>query len=291
MLLRALAPLAMILVQSNSVEAQRGRGFQVSGEGYATTARLLPDNGDPAGELSWWCPSNDWVEVRLGPEAERRPLVSYVIWRFDELKADTAFLLRSTLRREDLRHFNSQAASAARLTIRLLGTDPGQPGVEYSYGLPSAVKVLSRLPCVSGLDSPSRERPVSWPPPEGLVPNPPDSISRGTSRNSPEAGVELGEVEEAPVMINASDIRRQLSRLYPPELQYAGVNGQVMVRFLILEDGRLDPASITVTSASDERFKAPVLALLPVLHFRPARIKGRPVKVWVEQPIIFAVPA
>src|SRR5688572_109139 len=78
MLLRALAPLALILLHTHSLEAQRGGGFRISGDGYATTARLLPDNGDPAGELTWHCASNDWVEVRLGPEVKRRPLVSYV---------------------------------------------------------------------------------------------------------------------------------------------------------------------------------------------------------------------
>ena len=290
MLIRALAPLALILLHTHSVEAQRGGGFRVSGDGYATTARLMPDNGDPAGELSWECSSTETVEVRVGPEGERRPLVSYVIWRFDELKADTAFLIRSALRRGDRLHFTSRAASTARLTIRLLGTDPGQPGVEYSYGLPSAGRVLSRLPCAS-LDTPPGDRRADWPPPEGLVPNPPDSISRGTTQNSPEAGVELSEVENAPTLINAAEVVRQLSRLYPMALRDAGVPGEVVARFLVLEDGRVDPASISISSASDERFRSPVLELLPVLHFRPGRIAGRPVKVWVEQPIIFALPA
>jgi TonB family protein len=289
MLLRALAPLALILLHTHSVEAQRRGGFRVSGSGYGTTARLLPDNGDPAGELTWYCGSTEGVDVRLGPEGDRRPLVSYVVWRFDELKADTAFLIRSALRRGDRLHFSSRAASAARLTIRLLGTDPGQPGVEYSYGLPSAGRVLSRLSCASGLDAPPGERRADWPPPEGLVPNPPDSISRGTIKNAAGAGVELSEVEEVPVVINAAEMLRQLSRLFPVTLRDAGATGDVMARFLVLEDGRVDPASITIRSAPDERFRSSLLELLPVLHFRPARVKGRPVKVWVEQPILFAV--
>jgi len=290
MLLRALAPLALILLHAHSVEAQRGGRFRVSGDGYATTARLLPDNGDPAGELSWWCSSTEVVEVLLGPEGDRRPLVSYVIWRFDQLKADTAFLIRSTLRRGDHLHFTSRAASAARLTIWLLGTDPGQPGVEYGYDLASARRVLSRLPCVSDLHTPPGDRTADWPPPEGLVPNPPDSISRGTAKNSPPGGVELSQVEEAPAATNVPEMLRRLSRLYPPALSHAGVTGQVLARFLVLEDGRLDPASITIRSASHEGFRSPVLAQLPILHFRPARVNGRPVKVWVEQPVIFAAP-
>jgi TonB family protein len=290
MLLRALAPLALILLHTHSVEAQRGGRFRVSGDGFGTAARLLPDNGDPAGELSWWCGGgNQWVDVRLGPEGDRHPLVSYVIWRFDELKADTAFLVRSALRREDRLHFTSHAATAARLTIRLLGTDPGLQGVEYDYSLtPSVGRVLSRPPCLSGLDTPPGERRADWPPPEGLVPNPPDSISRGTARNSLTGGVELSQVEVAPAVINAAEIVPQLSRLYPPALSNTRVTGQVMARFLVLEDGRVDPASITISSASHEEFRSPVLELLPLFHFRPARIKGRPVKVWVEQPFTFA---
>jgi TonB family protein len=302
MLLRALATFALILLHTHPVEAQRGGRFRVSGDGYGTTARLLPDNGDPAGELSWYCSSSQWVEVRLGPEGDPGrgraalqpprhppgPLVSYVIWRFDEMKADTAFLIRSTLRREDRLHFTSRAATAARLTIRLLGTDPGQPGVEYAYDLPSAARVLSRLPCAS-LDTPPGARRADWPPPEGLVANPPDSISRGTTKNSLTGGVELSQVEEAPAVINAAEMQRQLSWLYPVALR--DTTGQVVARFLVLEDGRVDPASITIRSAPHESIGSRVLELLPILHFRPARIRGRPVKVWVEQTIVFASQA
>jgi TonB family protein len=292
MLLRALAPLALILLHAHSVEAQRGGRFRISGDRYATNARLLPTDGDSLGVVSWYCSSAAGAEVRLGPEAGPHPLVSYVIWRFDEQKADTAFMIRSVLRRGDHLHFLSQAATAARLTIRMLGTDPGQPGVEYHYELPSAGIPLSRLPCLSDQADTRGERRADWPPPEGLVPNPPDSISRRTTkRSSAEAGFELSEVEEAPRVINGSDVQRQLSRLYPPDLRNAGVSGQVMARFLILEDGRVDPASITISSATHDGFRAPVLSLLPVLHFRPARVKGRPVKVWAEQPVTFALPA
>lgn len=121
------------------------------------------------------------------------------------------------------------------------------------------------------------------------MPNPPDSISRGTTRNSPQGGFEVSQVEEGPAVTNVPEMLRQLSRVNPVAVRNAGGTGQVVARFLVLEDGRLDPASIIIRSASPEGLRSPVLELLPVMHFRPARVNGRPVKVWVEQPIIFAV--
>lgn len=104
-----------------------------------------------------------------------------------------------------------------------------------------------------------------------------------------EGTYELSAVEEMPRVTNASDFQRQLSRNYPALLRDAGVQGTVQVRFRVNEDGRVDSESITITSSSHEQFNDATIRAVRTLRFRPARVNGRPVRVWVEQPIQWTV--
>jgi TonB family protein len=67
----------------------------------------------------------------------------------------------------------------------------------------------------------------------------------------------------------------------------AGTPGAVVLKFRILEDGRVDSASIQIASSSAEPFNAPSIRTLRSLAFYPARVIGRPVKVWSVLPISF----
>ncbi|HEX2208387.1 MAG TPA: TonB family protein [Longimicrobium sp.] len=104
-----------------------------------------------------------------------------------------------------------------------------------------------------------------------------------------EGTYELSAVEELPRPTNGSDFQRQLARNYPPLLRDAGVTGTVQVRFRVMEDGRVDAESIQITSSTHEQFNDPTTRAVRSLRFRPARVNGRPVKVWVEQPIQWTV--
>jgi protein TonB len=104
-----------------------------------------------------------------------------------------------------------------------------------------------------------------------------------------EGTYELSAVEELPRPTNASDFQRQLARNYPPLLRDAGVTGTVQVRFRVLENGQVDGESIQITSSTHEQFNDPTMRAVRALRFRPAKVNGRPVKVWVEQPIQWTV--
>lgn len=104
-----------------------------------------------------------------------------------------------------------------------------------------------------------------------------------------EGTYELSAVEERPQLSNQADLARQLSRNYPPLLRDAGVAGTVQVRFRVLENGRVDAESITVTSTTHEQFNDPTIRAVRGLRFRPARVNNRPVRVWVELPITWQV--
>lgn len=104
-----------------------------------------------------------------------------------------------------------------------------------------------------------------------------------------EGTYELSAVEELPSLSNRSDFGRQLARNYPPLLRDAGVTGTVQVRFRVLEDGRVDSESIQITNSTHEQFNDPTIRAVRSMRFRPAKVNGRPVKVWVEQPIQWTV--
>jgi TonB family protein len=104
-----------------------------------------------------------------------------------------------------------------------------------------------------------------------------------------EGTFELSAVEERPSPTNLRELARQLERNYPPLLRDARVTGSVQVRMRVMEDGTVDPASITVTSSTHDQFNDPTIRSVQRMRFRPAKVNNRPVKVWVELPIQWTV--
>ncbi|HEV3051347.1 MAG TPA: TonB family protein [Longimicrobium sp.] len=104
-----------------------------------------------------------------------------------------------------------------------------------------------------------------------------------------EGTYEMSAVEELPRPRNTADLARALQRNYPPLLRDAGVTGTVQVRMRVMEDGSVDASSISVTSSTHEQFNDPSIRSVQRLRFSPAKVNGRPVKVWVELPIQWTV--
>jgi TonB family protein len=122
------------------------------------------------------------------------------------------------------------------------------------------------------------EVPVEWTDPMGRR-----EAARGDSIN----GYELAVVDELPRLVNGTVFGRALQQAYPPALRDARVQASVTVRFRVEPDGTISQAE--VTESSDVRFNQPTLLAVNVLRFRPARLNGRPVRVWVDQPIRWTV--
>jgi TonB family protein len=110
-----------------------------------------------------------------------------------------------------------------------------------------------------------------------------DSAATGDSEN----GYELSQVDVLPRPLNGRVFARQLARSYPAPLRDAGIEGTVQVRFRVEPDGTT--SNPTVTHSTDSAFDDPTLRALQVLVFRPARINGKAVRVWVELPIQWTV--
>lgn len=78
---------------------------------------------------------------------------------------------------------------------------------------------------------------------------------------------------------------------YPPALRATGTSGVVTVEFVVDTAGRAEPDYFGVVSTTDPLFTAAVREALGGLRFRPALLRGRPVRQVVRLPFEFTAPA
>ena len=114
--------------------------------------------------------------------------------------------------------------------------------------------------------------------------------TRTVSRRRPGGG------EEIVYTADTDDFRFQAAVLlsqpeprYPPILQQVGVEGHVLLRFVVDTTGRVDKRSIEVVEASDEQFTRPARESVIRARFRPALMSGSPVRQLAEQSMRFAL--
>jgi TonB family protein len=94
-------------------------------------------------------------------------------------------------------------------------------------------------------------------------------------------------VEQGPQLANRRAASDALSREYPAALRAAGRRGRVLLRFRITERGAVDLGSISLVSFSDPAFAEAAIRVVGSLRFRPARLDGEGVAVWVTLPMTF----
>lgn len=76
---------------------------------------------------------------------------------------------------------------------------------------------------------------------------------------------------------------------YPPVLQQAGIAGSVDVQYVVGTDGRAEPESFRVLRSTNKAFEAPAREAILASTFKPARIKGQPVRQLVQQRVSFTI--
>jgi protein TonB len=77
---------------------------------------------------------------------------------------------------------------------------------------------------------------------------------------------------------------------YPDVLRLGGVEGEVLVQFVVGADGRADIGSLKILKQSHEPFTQSVRNALPMMRFIPAKVGGKPVRQLVQQPFTFTLP-
>src|SRR3989338_5550518 len=107
----------------------------------------------------------------------------------------------------------------------------------------------------------------------------------GTGSTEPVTGeASLAENVDDPV----SPINQPKPR-YPPVLQQAGIQGFVEARYVVDTTGRAEPASWKVLSSTHQQFEPSAREAAMKSTFKPARIKGRPVRQLVQQLFTFKI--
>lgn len=92
----------------------------------------------------------------------------------------------------------------------------------------------------------------------------------------------------APVMKNMEQIQRFLGREFPRKLRRDGGDARAILWLLIDMTGQVHRAVIRETSGRGEVDSLAVKAS-KLMRFEPAKQAGRPVPVWVQQPVRFHV--
>ena len=76
---------------------------------------------------------------------------------------------------------------------------------------------------------------------------------------------------------------------YPPELEARGIEGHVIIRFVVDSSGLADLTTVLTVTATHPAFDRAVRAALPRMRFRPAMVGTRPVRQLAEQLFTFEV--
>ena len=76
---------------------------------------------------------------------------------------------------------------------------------------------------------------------------------------------------------------------YPEVLRAAGIEGRVIARFIVSEEGRVEPGSIRFARSDNQLFEDAVRSALGRMRFIPAQTAGKKVRQLVEMPFVFTL--
>jgi protein TonB len=157
--------------------------------------------------------------------------------------------------------------------------------------IPPPVPVEIRGPDMVLEELPQPEVPSAWATPQlSAVLGPATGRAKAPlddSQGSGEEPAELvlaGEVDE-PVVVVEQGIPK-----YPRTLAERGVSGRVVLEFVVDTTGAVEPPSLRVLSSTAQAFEAAAREAVLATRFRPARMRGRPVRQLARQPVSFQAP-
>jgi len=113
-------------------------------------------------------------------------------------------------------------------------------------------------------------------------------IPPGTAPGEPDATAGRGTFS-AGLVDDPAEVVRQPEPRYPPVLLQAGVEGRVLVQFVIDTAGHPEPASLRVLESSNPAFDAAALETIQRSLFKPARVRGQAVRQLTRQTIGFRI--
>lgn len=106
--------------------------------------------------------------------------------------------------------------------------------------------------------------------------------ANGVAPGGSEAYVEAI-VDEKPALLSAPP------PFYPPLLKQAGIEGRVVLRAIIDTTGRVEPSSVRIVQSPNPAFDLPTKAWVMKALFRPARLHGQAVRVFINLPVDYGL--
>ena len=90
-------------------------------------------------------------------------------------------------------------------------------------------------------------------------------------------------VEERPELLSAPP------PIYPQLLKQAGIQGRVILHAIVDTTGRVEPASVRIIKSPSPAFDQPTKDWVLKALFRPARLHGRGVRVFINLPVDYSL--
>ena len=174
---------------------------------------------------------------------------------------------------------------------------PGvQPKVPTTPALVAPTKVALSLPPVD-LKAPPTVSDVVAPPASDIVKSSGIASGGSVKRDDDEGGGggrkgglgsgSSGKAYDENQVDRAVEISRKADPRYPDALKSVGVEGIVVMRFIVSADGRVEPGSIEAVSSPNKLFSDAVRRALLDTRYRPAEAGGNKVRQLVEQSFAF----
>ncbi len=100
-------------------------------------------------------------------------------------------------------------------------------------------------------------------------------------------GLRAGPVLDYRLLDSVPRTRVQSPPVYPHEARQSGLTGEVLVEFMVDEDGRV--MNVRVVRSSHATFEAPTLTAVAKWRFEPGRKNGRAVRFQMRVPVRFGL--
>ncbi|MFQ5810724.1 MAG: TonB family protein [Armatimonadota bacterium] len=117
-------------------------------------------------------------------------------------------------------------------------------------------------------------------PPPRLPTEPGDSRPRALPRL--EAQLTIGDAVDEPAERISCPVPE-----YPGLLRQAGIEGAVLLQFVVGTDGRVEPGTVEVLQSEHRGFEAAAKQLVTGCAFRAARLDGKPARAQAQMPVMF----
>jgi periplasmic protein TonB len=159
--------------------------------------------------------------------------------------------------------------------------------------LPPPVTVPTALPSIDLSKAITNENDFSG---KGVAGGSANGVKGGTgdeNSKGKEAGEKKEEEHHGPYM--EFQVEKAVARIggatpvYPPMLKDNGVEGEVVVQFVVNENGRVESGTVKILNSSNSAFTAAVKEALPGMKFSAAQIGGKKVQQLVQMPFQFHI--